>query len=128
MQTFDDPTLTYDDVLFSYEGIGMASPNIVSFGILSLDIATGAVGITVTVSNTGTGFWGTMAVTVGGISATVVTLIDHQHLSFVVPVGAITGTVVVTNPDLETGNAGTFTVAGVGGGEQFFFFDGSMKG
>jgi len=105
----------------------MASPNIVSFGILSMDVSTGAVGDTVTVSNTGTGFWGTMSVTVGGVAAVVVTLIDHQHLSFVVPAGAVTGIVVITNPDLETGNSGTFTVSGGGTGAIFFNFVTAMN-
>ena len=85
-----------------------------SFGTLSLSVATGAVGDTVTVYNTGTGFWGAMAVTVGGVSAVTVTLIAHNSLSFVVPVGAITGAVVVTNPDTGAGAAGTFTVSSAG--------------
>jgi hypothetical protein len=89
----------------------MPAPNWISFGTLSMDVSTGAAGTLVTVSNTGTGFFGTMAVDVNGTSATSVTLIAHNSLSFLVPAGATTGTVTVTNPDGESGSAGTFTVS-----------------
>ena len=84
----------------------MPIPNIVSFGTLSKDVATGAVGTTITISNTGTGFFGTMLVDVGGIACTDITLVDHQHVTCKSP--AASGTVNITNPDGETGTVGTW--------------------
>lgn len=83
-----------------------------SYGTLSMNVSSGAVGDTVTISNAGTGFWGTMVVTSNGVVATTVTLLADNSLSFVIPVGASTGPVIVTNPDGEAGSAGTFTIAG----------------
>jgi hypothetical protein len=84
-----------------------------SYDTLSMDVSSGLPGTLVTVSNTGTGFWGTMAVTVGGVASISVTLLAHNSLSFLVPAAAVTGAVIVTNPDGESGSAGTFTVTGV---------------
>jgi hypothetical protein len=92
----------------------MPAPNFLSFGTLSMDVSSGLTRTVVTVSNDGTGFFGTVTVDVNGTVATSVTVLAHNNLTFRVPIGATTGTVTVTNPDGETASAGTFTVTGEG--------------
>jgi hypothetical protein len=78
----------------------MTAPKIVSFGTVTLDIYSGPPGTPVTAHNTGTGFFGTMTVTVDGVSAADITVLDHQTMTFLSP--AADGDVVITNPDDET--------------------------
>ncbi|MCR5887792.1 FG-GAP-like repeat-containing protein [Hymenobacter sp. J193] len=64
-----------------------------------LDIAPATAGAGTTVVLTGTNLTGTTAVTVNGVAATAVTVIDDGHVSFTVPAGASTAqTVTVTTP------------------------------
>ncbi|HJV90687.1 MAG TPA: IPT/TIG domain-containing protein [Holophagaceae bacterium] len=69
---------------------------------------SGPVGTSVTLS--GTGFWGTSAVTFGGVAATAVTVVSDTLLQVVVPAGAATGTVRITAPGGAASGPGSFTV------------------
>ncbi len=70
------------------------------FGTLSITPATGVVGDTITINNTGSGFFGSMIVTINGVAATSITVVDHQTITCVVPAGG-SGDVYIENPDGE---------------------------
>ena len=91
------------------------------FGTLSVTPSDGPVGTTITISNTGSGFFGTMIVTINGIAATSITVVDHQTITCEVPAGG-SGDVYIENPDGESAiipNGFSMPAGGV-----LFFFSG----
>ena len=65
--------------------------------ITSFTPSSGIIGQTITII--GTNFAGTTDVTFNGVSAVSVTIVSSTQLDVVVPVGATTGLIAVTNPD-----------------------------
>jgi len=73
--------------------------------------ASAAVGATITIS--GTGFSGTATVTIGGVAATNVTVVNSTTITAVIPTGATSGAVVVTDGGSPlTVPGGSLTVTG----------------
>jgi hypothetical protein len=81
----------------------MAAPTLTSFSPYAAKIGD-------TITYTGSGFTGTTTVTVNGTAATVKTVVSDTILTFVVPVGATTGIIAVTNASGTTNSATTLTV------------------
>jgi hypothetical protein len=78
-----------------------------TYNIVSVLPITGteAGGTTLTFTDTGNGFGGTCAVTVGGNAAGAVAVVDSQHLTAVTPAGAVGATnIVITNGDGQVYN------------------------
>ncbi len=70
------------------------------FGDVSVTPAAGQPGDTITINNTGSGFFGSMIVAINGVAATSITVVDHQTITCVVPAGG-SGDVYIENPDGE---------------------------
>jgi len=70
----------------------------------------GPVGTTVTI--TGTGFTGAIGVAFNGTPATTVTVVSATSVTAVVPTGATTGTITVSNATGSATSTGVFTVTG----------------
>jgi hypothetical protein len=81
--------------------------------IASFTPATGAAGVTVTL--TGTNFTGATAVTVGGIAVTGFTVVSATSITFALPATAVTGPIVVTTPGGTATSATSFTVTPAAG-------------
>lgn len=105
------------------------------FGTLSASPNTGKTGDTITINNTGAGFFGVMIVKFGGSGGTsadniAVTVYGNgqQRITCDVPVGLAAGatTIYVENPDGENGSI-SFTVITVAAGAIFFNFVTSMN-
>ena len=104
---------------------------IIFFGTLSISPATGAAGDTVTIDNTGAGFFGTMIVKFGGSGGTSATSIavtsygnGQQRITCVAPAGTGLVDIYIENPDGEKGTiSNAFTYATVDAGGIFFFFN-----
>ena len=99
---------------------------IIFFGTLSANPSAGAIGDTITINNTGSGFFGSMIVKFGGASGVDgdnITVVSQQQLTVDIPAGATGTTIYVENPDGENGLITGFTIAA--GAGIFFFFAGS---
>lgn len=93
---------------------GGGNQGIIFFSTLSVTPSEGAAGTTVTIDNTGAGFFGTMIVKFGGAGGTAadnITVASQQQLTCDVPAG-VSGTVAiyVENPDGESGTIAGFVV------------------
>ena len=96
---------------------------IIFFGTLSITPATGSVGDTITIDNTGAGFFDTMIVKFGGSGGTSADNIvvdsygnGQQRITCDVPTGLDAGTydIYIENPDGENGTiASAFEVVAV---------------
>jgi uncharacterized repeat protein (TIGR03803 family) len=75
---------------------------------LTFNPTSGPAGTSVTI--TGTGLTGATKVTFGGILATAFTVDSDTQITATVPVGAITGKILVTTPGGTTSSAASFTV------------------
>lgn len=87
------------------------------FGTITVTPALAAPGDTITINNTGSGFFDTMVVTINGVSAISITVVDHQTITCIVPAAAGSGIhdVYIQNPDGEaTTLTGVLTVPGGG--------------
>lgn len=72
------------------------------FGNITVSPLLGNVGDTLTITNTGSGFFGNMIITIDGISADDITVVDHQTITCKIPEGVIAkATVYIENPDGE---------------------------
>lgn len=93
------------------------------FGTLSILPAAGAVGTTITISNTGSGFFGAMVVkdtNAGGTSFDNITVVDQQTVTADVPSGYVGPNVYVANPDGENQTiVSGFARAGIKGEKKF---------
>ena len=76
--------------------------------VASISPTSGLVGATVTV--TGSFFTDASVVTLNGLVITTFTVVDANTITFVVPVGATSGTIAVTTPGGTATSVGTFTV------------------
>jgi len=87
---------------------------IIFFGTLSASPTSGYVADTITINNTGSGFFGTMVVKfggAGGVSGDSITVVSQQQLTVKIPAG-VSGSlsIYVANPDGENGLIAGFVV------------------